>query len=159
MKQTFEINAIGKIQKTGDGFAIQLEKSYLEGLTHLEGFSHLQVVWWGHLTDSLEHRKNLVAEGLFKKGPEKIGVFGTRSPARPNPLLISTIRVDRLDAGQGLIHTPFIDAEEGTPVLDIKPYFPMERVKDCRVPEEFEHWPRWFEDTMNFNWQDEINMG
>jgi hypothetical protein len=34
----------------------------------------------------------------------------------------------------------------------------MERVKDYRVPEEFEHWPWWFEDTMTFNWRDEINM-
>jgi len=158
MKQTFEINAIGAVQKTRDGYAIQLEKPYFEGLTYLEEFSHLQVVWWGHLTDSSKHRDNLVAKGLFKKGPEKIGIFGTRSPARPNPLLISTIQVSRLDAGRGIIHTPFIDAEAGTPVLDIKPYFPMERVKNCRVPQGFEHWPGWFEDTMGFNWQDEINM-
>jgi tRNA-Thr(GGU) m(6)t(6)A37 methyltransferase TsaA len=158
MKQRFEVETIGMIQKTEDGYAIHLEEPFGEGLTNLEGFSHLQVVWWGHLTDSSKHRKNLLAEGLFRKGPEKIGVFGTRSPARPNPLLISTIQITRLDASQGLILTPFIDAEEGTPVLDIKPYFPMERVKDCRVPPCFEQWPWWFEDTMTFNWRNEINM-
>ena len=63
-----------------------------------------------------------------------------------------------MNQSEGTIFTSFIDAEETSPVLDIKPYFLMERVKECRVPREFEHWPGWFEDSMNFNWKDEINM-
>ena len=159
MKKKFEIKSIGCVKKIPDGYAIRLDEKYLPGLINLDGFSHVQVIWWGHLTDSGNHRENLVAEGLFKKGPERIGIFGTRSPVRPNPLLISTIQVTEMNHEQGIIYTPFIDAEDGTPVLDIKPYFMMERVKDCRVPDWFAHWPEWYEDSMTFNWQDEINMG
>jgi tRNA (adenine37-N6)-methyltransferase len=59
----------------------------------------------------------------------------------------------------GIIFTPFIDAEPGSPILDIKPYFPMERVKKCDVPEWFKHWPEWSEEAISFNWQNEINFG
>lgn len=55
--------------------------------------------------------------------------------------------------------TPFIDADDGTPLLDIKPYFPMERIKDPRVPAWCQHWPAWQEEAVTFNWLDEINFG
>jgi tRNA (Thr-GGU) A37 N-methylase len=100
----------------------------------------------------------LVTDNLFKKAPDKVGIFSTRAPARPNPILLSTIKVIEIDYQNGIIRTPFIDAENGTPVLDIKPYFPMERIKDCRVPEWFAHWPEWAEDAADFNWKDEINF-
>ena len=66
--------------------------------------------------------------------------------------------VEKIDAENGIIHTPFIDAEDGTPVLDIKPYFPMERIRQCQVPEWFAHWPEWAEDAIHFDWKKEINF-
>lgn len=158
MNKTFQVNAIGQVKLINHETAIKLNNNYLSGLTQIDGFSHLQVIWWAHLTDKPQNRKKLIAEKLFKKAPDKLGIFGTRAPARPNPIMISTIKVDNIDLENGIIFTPFIDAEPETPVLDIKPYFPMERVKNCYTPDCFKHWPKWSEDAMSFNWQNEINF-
>jgi tRNA (Thr-GGU) A37 N-methylase len=159
MNTSFKVNSIGHIKYVDDKIIIELNKKYLAGLRKIEGFSHLQIIWWAHLTDKPQHREKLIAENLFKKAPSNIGIFSTRSPARPNPLMISTIKVIGMDTEEGIIYTAYIDAEPNTPVLDIKPYFPMERVKNCAVPQWFEQWPNWAEDAMSFNWQEEINFG
>ncbi len=158
MSKKLQINAIGQVKRINDKTAIMLENKYLSGLTQIEGFSHLQIIWWAHFTDGLQNRETLVTEKLFKKAPDKIGIFSTRAPARPNPIMISTIKVEKIDIEKGIIYTPFIDAEPGSPILDIKPYFPMERVKKCDVPEWFKHWPEWAEDAVSFNWKNEINF-
>lgn len=150
------IESIGTVNKEEIGFSIHLDQKLAPGLIGLEGFSHLQIVWWAHLTDNQDVRKNLVFEKLFKKGPAQTGVFATRAPARPNPVMFSTINVTRIDFEKGIIYTPFIDADPGTPVLDIKPWHPMERVQHCEVPEHRRHWPQWWEEAASFNWKDEI---
>lgn len=52
----------------------------------------------------------------------------------------------------------YIDIEDKTPVLDIKPYFSTERVKNCKVPNWCKHWPQWYEDMTSFEWRVEINL-
>lgn len=150
------IESIGIVNKEENGFSIHLNHEFVPGLKGLEGFSHLQVVWWAHLTDNQDVRKRLVFEKLFKKGPDQTGVFATRAPSRPNPIMVSTIKITKIDFENGFIYTPFIDAVTGTPVLDIKPYHPMERVQHCEVPEHRRHWPQWQEEAAAFNWKDEI---
>jgi tRNA (Thr-GGU) A37 N-methylase len=156
MENKFQIESIGTVQRVDDLYAIQVDHKFAPALKSIEGFSHLQVVWWAHLTDSPVERDTLVIDKLFKKGPDSMGVFATRSPFRPNPILISTFKVHSIDFDEGIIYTPFIDAQENTPVLDIKPYFSMERVKECHNPAWCQHWPQWFEDTMAFDWSDEM---
>ena len=158
MNTKFEVEAIGKVKIIDDMFAIKLNDQYLEGLHQMEDFSHLQIIWWGHLSDKKADRETLYVEKLFKNAPDKLGIFGTRAPARPNPILISTIQVHKIDIQKGIIYTAFIDAEPETPVLDIKPYFPMERVKQCDVPKWCAHWPKWAEDALSFDWSHEINF-
>lgn len=158
MENKYLIKPIGLVYAANNVYSIQLEKKYLSGLTNIEGFSHLQIVWWGHLYDNPEYRGNLTAKKPYKKGPERIGVFATRSPVRPNPILITNIFVQRIDHEKGIIYTPHIDAEPGTPVLDIKPYHLSERVRNCKVPQWCEHWPKWDEESGTFNWQNEFNF-
>jgi tRNA (adenine37-N6)-methyltransferase len=158
MENKFQIKPIGKVNVVDQFSSIQLEKEYLSALTNIDGFSHLQVVWWGSLFDSVKYRANLISDKPYKKGPDKMGVFATRSPVRPNPILITTITVQKIDFDKGIIFTPYIDAEQGTPVLDIKPYHLLERVKECKVPKWCEHWPKWDEESATFNWQNEFNF-
>jgi tRNA-Thr(GGU) m(6)t(6)A37 methyltransferase TsaA len=158
MKNQYQVRVIGSVRIVEKGAYIHLKQDYVPALTHLAGFSHLQIVWWAHLTDSSQDRETLIVEKLFKRGPEQLGLFATRAPARPNPIMISTVQVRDIDSEKGFIQVPFIDAEDGTPVLDIKPYFPMERVKDPQVPAWCRHWPRWQEETITFDWRDEINF-
>lgn len=134
MENNLQIKPIGSVNAANYKFSIQLDKEYLSGLINIEGFSHLQIIWWGNLYDSEKYRANLTSEKPYKNGPDKIGVFATRSPVRPNPILITTIEVQRIDYEKGIIYTPYIDAENGTPVLDIKPYHTSERIKNCKVP-------------------------
>jgi tRNA (adenine37-N6)-methyltransferase len=158
MKTCFQIRTIGTVRTGEEGFRIEVDQQYISALTQLQGFSHLQILWWAHLTDSSQDRETLVAEKLFKEGPARLGIFATRSPARPNPIMVSTIRITGIDFEKGIIQTPFIDADDSTPVLDIKPYFPMERVQDPAVPAWCRHWPTWQEESMNFDWQAEISL-
>jgi tRNA (adenine37-N6)-methyltransferase len=158
MENNFQLKSIGVVITAKDGFSIQLDAPYIMALKNIDGFSHLQIIWWGHYVDSPKFRASLVTEKPYKKGPASIGIFATRSPVRPNPILITTIYASRIDYEKGTINTPYIDAEPGTPVLDIKPYHLSERVRDCRVPEWCAHWPAWDEDPANFNWQNEFNF-
>jgi tRNA (adenine37-N6)-methyltransferase len=158
MENSIQIKPIGKVSTANSQFSIQIEKEFLPAIVNIEGFSHLQIVWWGHLYDSPQARAHLISKKPYKNGPDKLGVFATRSPVRPNPILITTIAFQSIDYEKGIIYTPYIDAEHGTPVLDIKPYHLSERVKECSVPKWCSHWPQWYEDSASFNWQNEFNF-
>lgn len=159
MKTQYQISPVGYIKKEKGSFRIEILKEYIPALSCLDEFSHVQVIWWAHLSDGEENRKKLEAGKIFKKGPSKMGVFATRSPLRPNPVMISTIKVASADLENGIIDTAFIDAEEGTPVMDIKPLYPMERVKNCKGPRWSEDWPQWQEEVVDFEWGAVINVG
>lgn len=153
----YTISPIGKINAENDQFVIQLNKENREALLELDGFSHIQVFWWGHLFDNEDYRKINIAEKAYKNGPDKIGIFATRSPVRPNPVLVTTVPVISIDHEQGKIAVAFIDAEDGSPLIDIKGYYPFERVQNIQVPQWCSHWPQWYEESATFDWAGEIN--
>ncbi|RQW04534.1 S-adenosylmethionine-dependent methyltransferase [candidate division KSB1 bacterium] len=158
-KQTFSIEPIGFIQAQNGDFSIQIQEKYRPALLGLDEYSHVQVTWWANLMDSREFRSLLVAEKPYTKGPDKIGIFATRSPARPNPLAITSTAIIRIDQKSGTIFVPYIDAEDGTPVIDLKPYHPStERIREVRVPQWNDHWPKWLEDSGEFDWEAEFNF-
>jgi tRNA-Thr(GGU) m(6)t(6)A37 methyltransferase TsaA len=144
--------------RTGEnGFHLEINGKYLRGLKGLDGFSHLDVFWWCHKLDDGAFRKTMECDTPYKKGPSKIGVFATRSPLRPNPIALSVVPILKIDYTTGLIHIPYIDAEDGTPIIDLKPYHPsIERVRNVAVPEWCRHWPTWYEDSASFDRESEI---
>jgi tRNA (adenine37-N6)-methyltransferase len=157
MKEIFETKAIGKV-KINKGFAIEVKKEYLPALKNIDGFSHLQIVWWGNKSDSDEERGTLIVKKPYKSSPDELGVFATRSPFRPNPILISTVAILNIDYEKGIINLPYIDADNDTPVLDIKAYHLMERVKECSVPDWCKHWADSYEASATFDWANEFNF-
>lgn len=158
MENTINISSIGKVNSENGIFSIELDKEYIPGLTNIQGFNYLQVVWWGHLHDTPSKRASLLIKKPYKSSPEQLGVFATRSEIRPNPILITNIHVLNIDMEAGKIFTPYIDAEVGSNILDIKPYHLLERIKDCQVPSWCEHWPKWYEEAGTFDWQNEFNF-
>lgn len=152
------LTSIGTIKQDNESFKIQIKTEFIPALRHLEDFSHIQVLWWAHLAEDPESRSKMRAGKLFKKGPDDLGTFATRSPQRPNPIMITTVKILDVDHDKGIITTPFIDAEPGTPVIDIKPVYPMERVKNCEGPEWCRHWPQWHEEVAGFDWGGEVNF-
>ena len=84
------------------------------GLTDIEGFSHLYVIWAFDRSEGFE----LVGSPPFDERPH--GVFATRSPRRPNPIALTVVELLRRDGSQ--LHVRGVDMLNGTPILDIKPY-------------------------------------
>ncbi len=156
--EKIEVSAIGKTGFHDRLFTVEIDELYRAGLMNIEGFGFLQVLWWGHLYAKPAQRRIITVDKPYKKGPDKLGVFATRSPVRPNPLLLSVIQVIRIDAKAGIIYTPYIDAEPGSPVVDIKPYHGSDRIKNLSVPDWCKHWPEWYEDSAAFDWHKEFNF-
>jgi len=95
-----------------------------QGLTDIEGFSHLFVLWTFHRSQGFD---------LFGKGPaddRPHGVFATRSPRRPNPIGLTVVELLRREGCT--LHVRGVDMLDGTPILDIKPYMssvPAEKLR------------------------------
>lgn len=156
-EKTYQLFPIGQVECGPQGFALKVESKYRAALQGLDGFGHINVLWWSHYLDTPEYRNVVEAEQPYKNAPAKLGIFATRSPLRPNPICMSTVSVLSVDIRNGLVILPWIDAENGTPILDIKPYHPSgDRVRAIRMPEWCGHWPQWLEDSAEFNWEAEF---
>jgi tRNA-Thr(GGU) m(6)t(6)A37 methyltransferase TsaA len=152
-----QLKPIGHVHATEDGFQLEIEPAYRSALEGLEGFSHVVVVWWCHLLDDEQYRSMTTCEQPYQGAPATLGIFATRSPARPNPIAITPVPVLGIDAERGMISIPFIDAEDGSPVLDLKPYHPAtDRIREVQVPAWCRHWPQWYEDSATFDWAAEF---
>lgn len=94
-------------------------------LRGIEQFSHLWLIWQFSQT-AREGWKPTVRPPRLG-GNTRVGVFATRSPFRPNPIGLSSVRLERveMDTANGpVLHLACADLMDGTPILDIKPYIP-----------------------------------
>lgn len=156
-EKEYTFSPVGQVEAGPDGFALKIAPEYRAALHGLDGFGHIQVLWWSHYLDTPEYRNVLEAEQPYKNGPASLGIFATRSPLRPNPVCVSVAPILSVDVENGLVIVPWIDAEHGTPILDIKPYHPSsDRIRDIRMPEWCQHWPQWYEDSAEFAWEAEF---
>jgi tRNA-Thr(GGU) m(6)t(6)A37 methyltransferase TsaA len=99
------------------------------GLTDVEGFSHLFVIW----EFDRSPKEDLRCADLLASPPSdnrQHGVFATRSPRRPNPIGLTAVELLRREGTE--LHVRGVDMLDGTPILDIKPYLssiPTERLR------------------------------
>ena len=89
-----EVRPIGIIACVEGEFSIVLSPEYAPALKGLDGYSHVQVVWW---FDRAEGTDSLIERKPYAKGPEELGVFATRSPMRPNPIAVSSVDIAYVD--------------------------------------------------------------
>lgn len=156
---TYEVHSIGKISNTESGTFLELEPQYVPALQALDGFSHINVIWWFSGCDNKEARNFLAVRQPYKKAPSKMGIFATRSPMRPNPIALTAVEVINIDYEKGIIQIAYIDANDNTPILDIKPYTPsLDRIETPGVPEWCCHWPKSLEQSAYFEWEREFNF-
>jgi len=133
-EKTFVLHPIGHIQKTEGRTLILLDKKYQPGLLGLDGFSHVFVFWWFDKNDTPQKRSILQVHPRGEQKNPLTGVFATRSPVRPNLIALSLCKI--VSVKENVVEVEKIDAFEGTPVLDMKPYAPgQDSVTDVRVPE------------------------
>lgn len=109
---------------------ITIRPDLMDGLLGLEKYEHLWLITWLHRRESTEPvplrlvPRATEAEGLVQ------GVFASRAPSRPNAIGLSLVR--NLGTEDNVITIAGVDLVDGTPVLDIKPWFP-----DCDDPTAF----------------------
>jgi tRNA-Thr(GGU) m(6)t(6)A37 methyltransferase TsaA len=105
-KNTAQFDAVGRVE---------LDARYAAGLTDLQFYSHAILLYWMH-----EARRDLILQVPHHLGRPR-GTFALRSPVRPNPIALAVVEILRVEA-TGLVIRK-IDCVDGTPLVDIKPYF------------------------------------
>lgn len=113
-------------------FVIELNQELVPGLDRLAEFSHIHVLY--HL-DRVKGEIGLTARPPMAEGLE-VGIFASRTPRRPNPVGLSVVRL--LGIRGNRLYVSGLDALDGTPVIDIKPYIPRLDLK----PEATSGWIR-----------------
>ena len=93
---------------------LEILPEFDQGLTDIEGFSHLFVLWVFHQAEAF------ALLGTPPTDDRPHGVFATRSPYRPNPIGLTVVELLRREGL--LLHVRGVDMLDGTPILDIKPY-------------------------------------
>ncbi len=102
-----------------------------EALNGLEESSHIVVLYWMHQAMSGEVPLKIHPRG--KQELPLLGLFATRTPNRPNRIGMATVRL--LERQGNILRVEGLDAIEGTPVIDIKPYIPgYDSVANTKVP-------------------------
>ena len=100
----------------GGEFRIEIDPLYRPGLTGLTKGDAIVLLYWMQAA-----RRDLIVQSPAHRD-EPVGTFALRSPVRPNPIALAVVRLLSLDASSGLLQIDAIDAFDGTPVLDIKPW-------------------------------------
>jgi tRNA (adenine37-N6)-methyltransferase len=109
---------------------IIVDPAFSAGLDNLEEYSHISVIFYFH-----KSRKPapLKVHPKQRTEPTPVGVFASRSPDRPNALGMTAVKL--LERRENVLKVLGLDAIDGTPVIDIKPYIPgMDSVPDAKVP-------------------------
>jgi tRNA-Thr(GGU) m(6)t(6)A37 methyltransferase TsaA len=129
-KQNLELKPIGVIHspykntdkapyqghKSDEISRIEVFKEFEEGLQDIEGFSHIIVIYWFHKSKGF----HLLVKTPWDDIPH--GLFTTRSPHRPCPLGLTVVQLVARE--ENVLKVKGLDATDGTPLLDIKPYIP-----------------------------------
>jgi tRNA-Thr(GGU) m(6)t(6)A37 methyltransferase TsaA len=111
---------------------IIFQEEYTEALEGIEEFSHLFVLFWLHkLSD--KDRKIMRVHPRGRSDMPLLGIFATRTPHRPNPIGLTRVKLLKVEAN--VITVQALDAYNGTPVLDIKPFDSWDTTEAFKVPE------------------------
>ncbi len=94
--------------------SIEIFKEYEDGLTDIEGFSHIIVIYHFNRAEPVKLKVRPFLED------KEHGVFSTRHPSRPNPIGMSVLRLLKREGS--ILHVSGVDMLDRTPVLDVKPY-------------------------------------
>lgn len=110
---------------------IIMDPDWNEGLEDLENFSHIIVLFWLNRITSQE-RRIIQVHPRGRLDLPLVGVFASRSPMRPNPIGMTVVQL--LERRGNVLQVKGLDALDGTPVLDIKPYLPWDCVPEATFP-------------------------
>jgi tRNA-Thr(GGU) m(6)t(6)A37 methyltransferase TsaA len=136
-----EVRFVGNVARAGEREAeVRIFPEFCAGLKEIAGFSHLIILYWMHLRGDERDRRTLVVFPRKHAVSIETGVFACRSPSRPNPIGLCVVELVRVE--KCVLTVKGLDAVEGSPIIDIKPYLPRaDCVPQARVPEWTRHGP------------------
>jgi tRNA-Thr(GGU) m(6)t(6)A37 methyltransferase TsaA len=138
VEDVFKVVPIGVVESVNELARIKVFPGYCDGIYRLEEFSHLIVLYWFHERDNENERSVLRVVPKRHQAREEVGVFASRSPSRPNPIGLCVVRLVKVEGCVLVVEG--LDAFEGSPVIDIKPYLPRaDFVSDAKVSEWTSH--------------------
>lgn len=125
MAETGNVRFIGVVEKTEENLStIRIYPEYLPAVMGVEAYEKLYVLYWFHLRGNEEHRGTLQVVPRRHGATEPRGVFATHSPSRPNPIGLTLVDLVKVEGCTLTVRG--LDALEGSPIVDIKPYTPHE---------------------------------
>jgi tRNA-Thr(GGU) m(6)t(6)A37 methyltransferase TsaA len=125
--------AVGKeVRDKGNVAEIVFREDLEEALDGIEDFSHMFVIFWMHEI-SKEDRRTMKVHPRGRRDMPLLGAFATRTPHRPNPIGLTVAELLEVEGNVATVRG--LDAFNGTPVLDIKPFDKWDVPEDASVPE------------------------
>jgi tRNA-Thr(GGU) m(6)t(6)A37 methyltransferase TsaA len=136
---TIELRPVGIVRSADDSTAemplqgktsvIEIFPEYAAALERIGEYSHLWILSWFH-----EAKRDVLATVPSKVNPDlpRYGVFSLRTPMRPNPIALTLVTLNRI-SNDSRLYVSGLDAVNGTPVLDIKPYYEQDIVFSPRT--------------------------
>ena len=142
MSLTIELTPIGFVsspvaERTDSGWGaivarVTLAPEYARGLAGLESFSHALILTYLHQA-RFDRAQHLVRRPQGRDDMPELGILSQRAKNRPNPIGVTAVEI--VCVGEDYLEVKGLDAINGTPVLDIKPYFPQyDRIESPVVP-------------------------
>jgi len=116
------MNPVGVVKKQGSLAWLEIYPEYAPALTGLQEFSHLWVFYWFHGNDNPEERRTLQVHPRRDPANPLTGVFACRAPVRPNLIGFTACRIIKVEGK--VVEVADLDAQDGSPILDLKPYIP-----------------------------------
>ena len=108
---------------------IIIDEKIVESLEGIDEFSHLFIIYWMH---KIHRKKVRKVHPKGRKDMPLLGVFATRTPCRPNPIGLTLVKL--LDRKNNILTVQGLDAYDGTPIIDIKPFYTGDMAKKLRIP-------------------------
>lgn len=105
-------------REQGGVFRVEVDPDFRPGLSGLQVGQPVILLYW----TGAARRDMIVLHPSHREAPT--GVFALRAPSRPNPIAVAVVRLLAVDAGEGVLTVDALDAFDGTPLLDIKPWLP-----------------------------------
>ena len=121
-----------EVKKNSPTLKIVLQCEFVDALEGIRGFSHLFVLFWLHEIQKSQ-RKILQVHPRGRKDLPLLGVFATRTMLRPNPIGLTLVELVKVE--DNVLTVRGLDAFDGTPILDIKPFDPWDKAENAKVPD------------------------
>ena len=130
----FRLMPLGYIKKEADKAYLEVLPQFAPALLGLEGFTHLWVLYWFHENDRPAARAVLQVHPRRDPANPLTGVFACRAPERPNLLGLTACRILKITGN--LLEVAGLDARDGSPIVDLKPYLPQgDSIPEAATPE------------------------